>query len=212
MDLLSLKYMKSIGRKRLLAKLVFLCLLTFYSGTSFSADNNELVPLSSILKSPVNTFEYEIEGRPDPFVPFITEKAAAAKIDLVDMNEIIDKTDQLTGMQLFEPGQLNLVALLKSGIKDIAMVEDFTGKGYILTEGTLIGKRGVVKDIAPNVVVIEETAVTRAGKKIISEIKMVLKKEGEEKRLLLLEQVRKSSVKLRWYSRKREKNRKCING
>ena len=122
-------------------------------------------------------FEYVLENRADPFVPFLTEKAATAS---VDMNEVIDSKEPLTGMQLFEPGQLTLVALMKKGDEDIAMVEDFTGKGYILTEGIKIGRRGVVKDIALNSVLIEETAETRAGKKIITEVVMILKKEGEE--------------------------------
>jgi type IV pilus assembly protein PilP len=124
-----------------------------------------------------NRFEYVLENRPDPFVPFLTEKAATAS---VDMNEVIDSKEPLTGMQLFEPGQLTLVALMKKGDEDIAMVEDFTGKGYVLTEGIKIGRRGVVKDIALNSVLIEETAETRAGKKIITEVVMILKKEGEE--------------------------------
>ena len=47
-------------------------------------------------------------------------------------------------------------------------------------EGTKIGRRGVVKDIASNTVIIEETAVTRAGKEIITQVVMTLKKEGEE--------------------------------
>lgn len=123
------------------------------------------------------SFEYVLEDRPDPFVPFITEKATAPT---VDMNEIVEKAETLTGMQLFEPGQLTLVALLRKGTEDIAMVQDFTGKGYVITEGTKIGRRGVVKDITSNNVIIEETAETRAGKKIITEVVMTLKKEGEE--------------------------------
>ncbi|PHR27559.1 MAG: hypothetical protein COA36_09000 [Desulfotalea sp.] len=124
-----------------------------------------------------NPFEYILENRADPFVPFLTEKAASTNFD---MNEVIDRQEPLSGMQLFEPGQLTLVALMQTGNKDIAMVEDFTGKGYVLFEGTKIGRRGVVKDIATNSVLIEETAETRAGKKIITEIVMILKKEGEE--------------------------------
>ncbi len=83
-------------------------------------------------------------------------------------------------MQLFEPGQLTLVALLRKNAGNAAMVEDFTGKGYVLLEGTKIGRRGVVKEIDPNAVIIEETAVTRAGKEIITKVVMTLKKEGEE--------------------------------
>lgn len=122
-------------------------------------------------------FSYQMENRADPFVPFITEKAAASK---VNMDEIVDVSGPLTGMQLFEPGQLTLVAVMKTSSQDIAMVEDFTGKGYVLTEGLKIGRRGVIKDIVPNAVIIEETAETRAGKKIVTETVMTLRKEGEE--------------------------------
>ena len=138
----------------------------------------ETDPLNLLSEEMENSrFEYVLENRPDPFVPFLTEKAATKS---VDMNEVIDKNEPLSGMQLFEPGQLTLVALLQKGTEDIAMVEDFTGKGYVLTEGIKIGRRGVVKDIAPNSVLIEETAETRAGKKIVTEVVMILKKEGEE--------------------------------
>jgi len=140
-----------------------------------AAENDELGSLSETIDE--SRFEYILENRPDPFVPFLSEKAATVN---VDMNEVVDNKEVLSGMQLFEPGQLTLVALMQNGSEGIAMVEDFTGKGYVLTEGIKIGRRGVVKDIASNTVLIEETAVTRAGKKIISEVMMILKKEGEE--------------------------------
>ncbi len=120
-------------------------------------------------------FEYKIEQRLDPFIPFISEKAATANI-----NEVIPVSEQLTGMQLFEPGQLNLVAIVMAENKDFAMAEDTTGKGYILNTGMKIGKRGVITAIKANAVTIEETAYTRAGKKLTSTVVMLLKKEGEE--------------------------------
>jgi len=135
-------------------------------------------PQAELSNMPKAEFEYIIGDRKDPFVPFITEKATTADID---MNEIVDVDNtKLTGMQLFEPGQLTLVALMKSDSQDYAMVQDFTGKGYVINKGTRIGKRGVVVEIAPNKVVIEETAQTRAGQKIVTNTVMVLKKEGEE--------------------------------
>ncbi len=120
-------------------------------------------------------FEYVIEGRSDPFIPFISEKAQSAKMD-----EILPVENQLSGMQLFEPGQLNLVAIVMVDDKDMAMVEDTTGKGYILRTGMEIGRRGIITSIQSNKVTIEETAFTRAGKKLTSNIVMLLKKEGEE--------------------------------
>lgn len=120
-------------------------------------------------------FDYQIENRPDPFQPFISEKAASANI-----NEIVPVSEQLSGMQLFEPGQLNLVAIVMAENNDFAMAEDTTGKGYILRTGMKIGKRGIITSIHNNKVTIEETAFTRVGKKLTSKIVMLLKKEGEE--------------------------------
>lgn len=172
-------FLSSVFRTRVLC--AFLCAGALIGLQSISvATETETIdqsPTQSASADLGTQFEYVLENRPDPFVPFITEKAATST---VDMNEIVEKSEPLTGMQLFEPGQLTLVALLQKNTEDVAMVEDFTGKGYILLEGTKIGRRGIVKDIAPNAVIIEETAVTRAGKEIITKVVMTLKKEGEE--------------------------------
>lgn len=131
------------------------------------------------LESPVTTgdaaavFSYQLEGRPDPFSPFITEKASS-------MDEVVDNEDTLTGMQLFEPGQLKLVAIVLENNAEIAMVEDSAGQGYVVRPGMKIGKKGIVTSIGPNEMNIEETSVTRAGKKLINNIVMQLKKKGEE--------------------------------
>jgi len=146
-------------------------------GIGYSTENDVQEQLLLTAPGSSTQFEYVLENRSDPFVPFISENASSTK---VDMNEIVDTGEPLTGMQLFEPGQLTLVALLKKNVEDVAMVEDFTGKGYILLEGTKIGKRGVVKNIASNAVTIEETAITRAGKEIVTQVVMTLKKEGEK--------------------------------
>ncbi|MFH0784640.1 MAG: pilus assembly protein PilP [Pseudomonadota bacterium] len=151
--------------------------LAFFPNMSFSTDNDATEQIAPSGFDNTKQFEYKLENRPDPFVPFISEKAASSNIN---MDEIVDSGEPLTGMQLFEPGQLTLVALLKKGDENIAMVQDFTGKGYVLTEGTKIGRRGIVKNFMPQSVIIEETAVTRAGKKTVTEVVMLLKKEGEK--------------------------------
>lgn len=123
-------------------------------------------------------YEYQIEGRPDPFIPFFTGETKTEPT--LDPNEIVDSSVNLSGMQLFEPGQLTLVALLQAKGTYVAMVEDVTGRGYIIEKGIKIGRRGIVKAILPNSVIIEEVAMTRAGKELRSEIVMALRKEGEE--------------------------------
>lgn len=120
---------------------------------------------------------YNAEGRSDPFKPFVTPKSTSA---LSDPNEIVDEANTLTGMQLFEPGQLTLVGVILSSQEPIALVEDQTKKGYILKIGTPIGKRGLVTSIDSRQMIITETAKTRAGKELKTTTVMRLKKEGDE--------------------------------
>ncbi|MDR0477011.1 MAG: pilus assembly protein PilP [Desulfobulbaceae bacterium] len=120
-------------------------------------------------------FVYQYENRKDPFMPFIGENTAALADD-----EIIENGEPLTGMQLFEPGQLTLVGLVNKGGEYYALVEDSTGKGYILTKGMKIGRRGLVREIGPNKVFIDETAITRTGKTLVTPVNMALKKEAEK--------------------------------
>jgi type IV pilus assembly protein PilP len=96
------------------------------------------------------------------------------------MDEIVESEEALTGMQLFEPGQLQLVAIVFEKNAELAMVEDATGQGYAIRPGMKIGKKGIITTITPNQVIIEETSVTRSGKKLTKNIVMILKKEGEE--------------------------------
>ena len=82
-------------------------------------------------------------------------------------------------MQLFEPGQLKLVALLKLGSKNVAMAEDVAGKGYRLDENMLIGRYGIINRITDEQVEITEQYKTQTGRQITKEIVMRLKKESD---------------------------------
>lgn len=154
--------------------------LTLTSETA-QAEVDVVEPSSPLQFQPEKTdFAYLLEGRPDPFVPFITPKATTTA-PLLNPNEIIEEDGELSGMRQFEPGQLTLVAVLSSSEdKKLAMVEDVTGRGYILNEGIPIGRRGVISKIKAKQVIITETAHTRAGKKLINTVIMRLNKEGDE--------------------------------
>ncbi len=117
-------------------------------------------------------FVYRTEGRPDPFLPFITEQRLQAEQE--------SEEKALTGMQLFEPGQLTLVGIINTEQEAMAMVQDSSGKGYVMRKGTKLGRHGVVADIAANEVSIREQLSGNglAKKKTYKTTKMVLKKEG----------------------------------
>lgn len=120
-------------------------------------------------------FVYKREGRNDPFVPFLTDRA---KIVTPDSGVI---QEALLGMRKFEPGQLTLVAIVLAGKEGMAMVQDPAGQGYVVRKGTKIGRSGVVEDIIPNRVVVQNVTYNRAGDKQFNRVDMLLKKEGEEK-------------------------------
>jgi len=151
--------------------------VVIFSNFSFAQEQSQAnLPASDFMASG-NAYFYNAEGRPDPFKPFVTPKSTSA---LADPNEIVDEANTLTGMQLFEPGQLTLVGVILSSQEPIALVEDQTRKGYILKMGTPIGKRGVVTSIDSRQMIITETAKTRAGKELKTTTVMRLKKEGDE--------------------------------
>lgn len=152
-------------------------ILMISSSYSGALELSQADPPAADISASGNTYFYNAEGRSDPFKPFVTPKSTSTQ---TDPNEIVDEANTLTGMQLFEPGQLTLVGVILSSQEPIALVEDQTKKGYILKMGTPVGKRGVVTSIDSRQMVITETAKTRAGKELKTTTVMRLKKEGDE--------------------------------
>jgi Tfp pilus assembly protein PilP len=117
-----------------------------------------------------NAFVYKREGRTDPFVPFVQERVVSTEVPV----------EELTGMRKFEPGQLSVVAIVMSPMDKFAMVQDSNNQGYIIREGILLGRTGVVEAIVPNKVVVKNYTYNLAGDKIYKTVEMVLKQEGEK--------------------------------
>jgi Tfp pilus assembly protein PilP len=124
-------------------------------------------------------FEYKLDDRPDPFYPFLS-KELAQKNEGDKLVEVDGRT--LTGMQLFEPGQLKLVAVMNTPEGKIAMAEDVTGKGYFLHKDMKIGAYGQIVDIESGQVVIEETRKTQSGRILNNEVIMRLKNDEDKKK------------------------------
>jgi len=139
------------------------------SGLEDTSATNPTIPVP---EQAVDEWEYVFEDRPDPFLPFIEPSVATKNIP--EEEDVV-----LTGMQIFEPGQLTLVAVMSSAKGNVAMVEDVTGKGYVLNEGMLIGRHGIVSQINMNQVNITETR-TVAGQDVVTPVVMRLNKEGDQ--------------------------------
>jgi Tfp pilus assembly protein PilP len=104
----------------------------------------------------VKEYFYDATGKPDPFVPLITEIRPERKKETID--------GPLTPLQRYTLEELQLVAIIKSGDKLSALFEDMDEFGYIVIENTLIGSNGgVIKKITPDKVIIEEDVYNSSG-------------------------------------------------
>lgn len=115
-------------------------------------------------------FVYQREGRPDPFFPFLTQQPQRG-----------DASGELSGMQRFDPGQLRLVAIIRTAKGPVAMVQDSAGIGYTLRRGSRIGRNGEVVDILGNKVIIRQEAFSATKEKQYRTTEMVLTKDGDKK-------------------------------
>ncbi|MCI5126593.1 MAG: hypothetical protein D3925_19475 [Candidatus Electrothrix sp. AR5] len=148
----------------------FTAILTLAGFFSIQVQANEH-PKNEIQQAPPATtlrgyheFDYKFEDRPDPFFPFLSDKSKEIIEKIITTNKI------LTDLQKFEPGQLKLVAVMAFQDKNIAMLEDVTGKGHLSEQGTLIGRHGVITSIEKNLLLVTETYQTTTGRTIVNKI------------------------------------------
>ena len=107
---------------------------------------------------PVEAYSYDSNGKPDPFLPLVTEAVPRQRAAPQE------KAIPLTPLQKYELRELNLVAIVALQNKSSAVLEDSAGFGYIVEEGMLIGKNdGIIKKINKNGLIIEEKISDNMG-------------------------------------------------
>ncbi len=123
------------------------------------------------LLSPI-AYAYSPAGKPDPFHPFLRSKPApVAKRKIVATGKRQRPQHCDTPLECMDVGQLRLVAIVIEGDgENMAMAQDASGIGYVLTAGMPIGYRNgqVVKILSDRVVVEEESEDIR-GEMILTQ-------------------------------------------
>ena len=87
-----------------------------------------------------------------------------------------------TPLEMIDLGQLKLVAVMRTPRGNKALVEEASGKGYIVAKGTYLGvNSGRVVKILKDRIIIEEEVENIVGKSTIQERELKLQKPlGEE--------------------------------
>ena len=137
--------------------------------------DNEQVSLRNSL--PDTSPLYDPTGKIDPFAPLFSDNQGSTD------NSMDNKPKRpLTPLEQIDLSQLKLVAILRAQSGNKAMVEDATGKGYVLTPGTFIGiNSGKVTKILKDRVIVEEDTKDFLGKVTTNTRELKLQKPfGEE--------------------------------
>lgn len=120
---------------------------------------------------------YSPNGKVDPFDPLLRDESvtpAAAKL-------LRKKRDPQSPLEKIDLAQLKLVAIIAASSGNRALVEESSGKGYILREGTYVGlNSGKVVDIALDKIMIEEEFEDAYGKTITQKKEITLPKPPGE--------------------------------
>jgi len=132
---------------------------------------------------------YIPEGKIDPFAPLFSEKTETeeepsngeGKPGGVKRVKAGPRRIPRTPLEKLDLSQLKLVGIIRSEKGNKAIVQDASGKGYVLNKGTFIGNNsGFVTQITKNKVIIEEEeddeAVDTDGLVTIHQRELVLQK------------------------------------
>lgn len=106
-------------------------------------------------------YHYDSTGKRDPFRSFVLERAKE------------QHSAERGPLEQFDLSQLNLVAVVWNTPKPRALVTDPSGRGYIVAEGTPIGKNeGRITKIQDNEIIVKETYVDYLGERTEKDIEL----------------------------------------
>ena len=125
--------------------------------------------VSAEAKEPIEKQIYDFRGKRDPFKQFVSSEA--------------QKKKKLVPLEKYEVSQLKLTGIIwAANMNSMAMVEDPTGKGYVIKRGARIGSNeGKVKRITKDRVIITEKYRDYIGEMKSREVflKLYHSEEGE---------------------------------
>ncbi|MCJ7617022.1 MAG: pilus assembly protein PilP [Desulfobacterales bacterium] len=126
-----------------------------------------------------DSYSYKVEGKIDPFASIFRDGVSV----FADQNDGKKKSlIPLTPIEKVDLSQLKLVGIISAPSGNKALVEDASGKGFVIKKDTRIGiNSGRVVEILKNLVVVEEEAENILGKTILVKRELKLQKPpGEE--------------------------------
>lgn len=121
---------------------------------------------------------YDPKGRFDPFQPLFKEQDTQTN---PDNKKLRKRRKPQTPLERIALSQLKLTAILRSSGGNYGLVEDATGKGYVVKKGTYIGlNSGRVTEIDKDRIVVEEEIENVMGALTLHNAELKLQKPAGE--------------------------------
>lgn len=146
---------------------------------TMTEDSKTIASLSGLVDK-IATAEYtdgyDPIGKIDPFEPLFREPEAGGK-------KSKDKEDRknLSPIEQVDVSQLKLVGIIRSDRGNLALIEESSGKGYVITKGTNIGiHSGKVEEIMLDKVIVAEEELDWAGRVQIRKRELKIQKPPGE--------------------------------
>jgi type IV pilus assembly protein PilP len=136
-------------------------------------------PVSELIEESRNiAVGYDPTGRFDPFEPLFRDESGAANVAPTGKHR---KRKPQTPLEKVAISQLKLSAIMRTARGNSAIVEDASGKGYVIKKGTYVGlNSGQVVKIDRDRVVIEEELENIMGEFVIQNTELKLQKPAGE--------------------------------
>jgi len=124
---------------------------------------------------------YSPAGKVDPFLPLFEEKPVVPEGTADAEKQKKKRRMPLTPLERVDLSQLKLVGIIQAPSGNKALVEEASGKGYIIKKGTFIGiHAGRVVEIQKDRVVVEEEVENVLGQFLIEKKELKLQKPPGE--------------------------------
>jgi type IV pilus assembly protein PilP len=147
--------------------------------TAESKPGDKQEPSELVKASLEITSTYDPKGKVDPFEPLFKEEPEPPELEISNGDR--KRRAPQTPLERVALSQVKLSAIMRSTAGNRALVEDATGKGYVIKKGTYIGlNAGQVIQIERDRVIIEEEIENLMGELIVQNTELKLQKPAGE--------------------------------
>jgi type IV pilus assembly protein PilP len=137
----------------------------------------EKSPIPKEIKKPEINDLYNHEGKLDPFEPLFQKERVSVSVG----KKKIKRRKPLTPLERINLSQLTLVGIIQAPSGNRALVQETSGKGYVVKKGTYIGTNsGKIVQILEDRIIIEEESEDIYGKASIIKRPLKLQKPPGE--------------------------------